>query len=385
MSVQPEFPASEYESRWRRARAAMEAAGVDGLLLTSEANYRYFSGHFSRFWVSKARPFLMLLPREREPVLLMTDNQFPLASETSPVRDIRSWEGFMPEAIPALAGAIRDAGLADGRIGAELGFKQRMGMPFNEFVRLREMVPGAAFVDAADLLWELRMIKSPAEVAYLRESIRITCGAYDAAFAAAKPGMTEREVYRAFTVALLQGGAERLGYITVTSGEGNYHRRTGGPTDRKLEEGDLLWFDGGCTYFGYWADLSRMVAVGSRSREQAEAYRNIMAVVRMTLEEVKAGNPIGGIDRRARAELDSLGYPYGSASRVGHGIGLDQTEPPSIIDGVEAPLRAGMVLSTEPTYLAGHGLYQIEELYAVTETGYDLLTHPAPAELRVVS
>ena len=315
----------------------------------------------------------------------MTDNQFPLASETSPVRDIRSWEGFMPEAIPALAGAIRDAGLANGRIGAELGFKQRMGMPFNEFIRLREMVPGAAFVDAADLLWELRMIKSPAEVAYLRESIRITCEAYDAAFAAARPGMTEREVYRDFTVALLQRGAERLGYITVTSGEGNYHRRTGGPTDRKLEEGDLLWFDGGCTYFGYWADLSRMVAVGSCSREQAEAYRNIMAVVQMTLEEVKAGNPIGGIDRRARAELKRLGYPYGSASRVGHGIGLDQTEPPSIIEGVEAPLRAGMALSTEPTYLAGHGLYQIEELYAVTETGYDLLTHPAPAELRVVS
>ncbi len=384
MSVTPEFPREEYDARWRRAREAMGRAGMDALLVTSEANYRYFSGHYSGFWISKARPMLMLLPREREPVLLLTKNQVPLAEAMSPIADIRSWDGFMAEAVPALADTIRGLSLGRGRIGAELGFKQRLGMPVAEFARLQGMLPDVAFVDAADILWGLRMLKTPAEVAYLRESIRITCEAYEAMFETVRPGMTEREAHRTFLVELFRRGAERPGYIPVTSGPGNYHRRTGGPTDRRLEVGDLLWFDGGCSYAGYWSDLSRMVAVGRSTPEQAATYREVRAITHRCLEEVHPGRPIAAIDRRARTEFAARGFLWGSPSRAGHGIGLDHTEPPSIRHDVEEPLEPGMVLSIEPTVVVEHGLYQIEELYLVTPAGHELLTRPAPAELWVV-
>lgn len=384
MSVTPEFEHDEYRGRWRRAREAMAAAGLDALFVTSEANYRYLSGHHSGFWISKSRPMLMLLPRDRDPVLFLTTNQVPQAEAMSPVRDIRSWDGFMAEATPIVADALEAVGLARGRIGAELGFEQRLGMPVLELRRLEALLPDAAFVDAADVLWRLRRVKSAAEVACLRETARITADAYDAMFATVRPGMTEREAHRTFLVELFKGGAERPGYIPITSGAGNYTRRTGGPTDRRLEAGDLLWLDGGCSYMGYWADFSRTVAVGRRSRAQADAYRAIRDITHDALEEVKPGRPVSSIAGWVRRAFDRHGFRWGATSRIGHGIGLDLTEPPSVRDDVDEPLEPGMVLTCEPTVVADHGLYQLEEIYVVTDRGAELITRPAPAELQVV-
>jgi Xaa-Pro aminopeptidase len=380
----PEFSRAEYEERWRRARDLMRAQGLDALLVTSEANYRYLSGHHSGFWLSKARPMMMLLPREAEPVLLLTTNQVPLAELTSPVPAIRAWDGFMAEGIPVLVEALRDLGLLRGRIGAELGFKQRLGMPVSELDRLRQLVPAAVFVDAADVLWRLRRVKSPAEVARLREAARITGDAYQAMFDTVRPGTTEREAHRTFLVELFRGGAERPGYIPITSGAGNYHRRTGGPTDRALEPGDLLWLDGGCSYEGYWADFSRMVAVGRATAEQAATYRAIREITHECLGEVRPGAPLAAIARRAEAAFERHGFPWGATARIGHGIGLDLTEPPSVRGDVEDPLEPGMVLTIEPTVVPAHGIYQLEEIYVVTPTGTELLTRPSPPELRVV-
>ena len=384
MSVTPEFPRAEYEVRWRRARELMGRAGLDALLVTSEANYRYLSGHHSAFWLSKARPMMLLLPREPPPILFLTTNQLPQAAFMSPVQDIRSWDGFMAEAIPVLADAIREAGLGRGRIGAELGFKQRLGIPVTEFQRLQALLHEAAFVDAAEVLWRLRRVKSPAEVGCLREAARITGEAYQAMFDTVRPGMTEREAHRTFLVELFRRGAERPGYIPITSGAGHYHRRTGGPTDRRLEPGDRLWLDGGCSFQGYWADFSRTVAVGRCTAAQAAAYREVRAVTHGCLEEARPGRPIAALALRAQREFERRGFPWGAVSRVGHGIGLDLTEPPSIRADVDEPLQPGMVLTIEPTVVADHGLYQLEEIYAVTEAGHELLTAPAPPELRVV-
>lgn len=384
MGVAPEFEHREYEARFRRAREKMAAAGLDALFVTSEANYRYLSGHHTGFWISKARPMMMLLPREKDPVLFLTTNQVPQAQAMSPVRDVRSWDGFMPEAIPVVADALRGLGLARGRIGAELGFKQRLGIPVLEFRRLEGMLPDAAFVDAAEVLWRLRRVKSPAEVAYLRETARITADAYEAMFATVRPGMSEREAHRTFLVELFKGGAERPGYIPITAGPGNYTRRTGGPTDRRLEAGDLLWLDGGCSYMGYWADFSRAVAVARCSEAQAATYRAVREITHGALEEARPGRPISGIVRRVQKAFDRHGFRWDATSRIGHGIGLDLTEPPSVRDDVDDPLEPGMVLTCEPTVVADHGLYQFEEIYAVTDRGADLLTRPAPPDLRVV-
>jgi Xaa-Pro aminopeptidase len=327
-----EFSRSEYEARWRRTREALGAAGLDALLVTSEANYRYLSGHHTGFWLSKSRPMWLLLPRDGEPVLLVTTNQVAQAEAMSPVTAIRAWDGFLADGIPVLADAVRQAGLGRARIGAELGFEQRLGMPVAEFERLKGLVP-----------------------------------------------------HRAFLVELFRGGAERPGYIPITSGAGNYQRRTGGPTDRKLEAGDLLWQDGGCSYQGYWSDFSRMAAIGRATREQAATYRAVREMTHGALAAVRPGRPFAEVVGEARREFERRRLPWGATSRIGHAIGLDLTEPPSLRADVPDVFEPGMVLTIEPTVVADHGLYQLEEIYVVTETGAELLTAPSDPELRVIA
>ena len=298
-----EFEVAEYEGRWSRARAAMAEAGIDALLITSESNYRYLSGHVTPFWVSKSRPMFMLLPLHSEPILFVTNSQVPTVQATSPVADVRAWEGFVGPGIDLLEGALNELGLAAGRIGAELGEEQRLGLPYADFVDLQDRLPRSAFVDAAEALWGLRIIKSPAEIAYLRRSAAIASVAYRELFAGVRPGMTEQDVFAAFVASTIRQGAERPGYVPVHSGAGHYHRISMGPTGRVLAPGDLLWLDGGCVYRGYWSDFARMVAIGQPTIAQQDRYRLVRSIMHDCVAAIAAGRDDAGAGRARAAGL----------------------------------------------------------------------------------
>ena len=205
----PEFEKTEFEHRWERARSLMRSAGLDALFVTSESNFRYLSGHVTPFWVSKSRPLFFILPREAPPVLLVTQNQVGVARATSWVEDVRSWEGFVKEGVDLLVSTLQELRLARGRIGAELGFEQRLGLPFQDFLALQRQVPDARFVDAADLFWQMRLIKSDAEIAYLRRSAQIASRAYRDVFESVRGGVTEQEVFAAYAASTDQSETRR--------------------------------------------------------------------------------------------------------------------------------------------------------------------------------
>ena len=198
-----EFEPAEYAARWQRARTGLAARGLDALFITSEANYRYLSGHVTPFWVSKTRPLFFLLPLHSQPVVFVTASQVPAVRATSPVADVRAWEGFVAPGLDLVVQTLRELGLARGRIGAELGEEQRLGLPYADFLALQQRLPGAAFVDAAPLLWELRRLKSPAEIAYLRRAAQIASAAYRTLFAQVRVGMSEREVFALFVTSTI--------------------------------------------------------------------------------------------------------------------------------------------------------------------------------------
>src|SRR5947208_16178434 len=106
----------------------MAAAGLDALWVCSEANYVYLSGHRTGMFAIKSRPLSLLLPREGEPALVVARSHLPRAAATSWVADQRGYDGFEPEAIALLADVIAERGLGRGRIGAELGHEQRLGV-----------------------------------------------------------------------------------------------------------------------------------------------------------------------------------------------------------------------------------------------------------------
>ena len=363
----------------------MGDAGLDALFVSSANNYRYLSGHVTPFWVSKSRPMFFLLPLRSDPVLFVTAHQIPGVEATSWVRDIRSWEGFVTEGVDLVVGALQQLGLASGRIGAELGHEQRIGFPVADFLRLQSLLPDAEFVDAADVMWKLRTIKSPVEAEYLARSAAIASKAFRDTFRLVRDGISEQELFAAFASSTLLQGAERPGYIPVTSGDGNYRRITTGPSNRAVQRGDLVWMDGGAVYRGYWSDFARMVAVGRATDAQRNRYRTVAKVMHTAVEAVRPGMPVAELTRLVMTLCDEAGVPLNAHSRVGHGLGLDITEPPSINLTDPTIIEPGMALTMEPTSSEDYGFFQLEENFIVTSDGARVLTEPAPEELPVVA
>jgi Xaa-Pro aminopeptidase len=378
------FDAAEQAARAERARAAMAAAGLDALWLTAEANYIYLSGHQTGMFAIKSRPLSLLLPREGEPALVIARSHLPQAAATSWVSDQRGYDGFEGEAIALLAALARERGLAGARIGAELGHEQRLGVSPLGFDHLRALLPGVEWRDAAPLLWRLRARKSAAEVARLAEAGAATGRAYRAALARAAAGVSERELRAAFVAGAVEAGADRAGFFFVHSGNGAYQPSDGTPTERRLAVGDLLWMDAGAVCRGYWADYTRMAAVGQATPEQRRRYELVFRASRAVLSAVRPGVPVAELARLCAEHLASAGEALGTASRIGHGIGLDLTEPPSLNESDPTRLEPGMALAIEPTIVAPSGRFVVEENLVVTEDGFELLSEPASPELPVV-
>jgi Xaa-Pro aminopeptidase len=378
------FDAAEYADRCARARAGMAAAGLDALWLTAEANYTYLSGHRTGMFAIKSRPLSLLLPRDGEPALVVARTHLAQAAATSWVPDQRGYDGFEDEALALLADVVRARGLASGRIGAELGHEQRLGLSPLGLDRLRARLPSATWHDAAPLLWELRLVKSPAEIACLRRAGAATAEAYGSVLGRARAGVAEIELYRAFATGAIGAGADRPGFFFVHSGAGGYQPSDGAPTDRRLAAGDLLWMDAGALWRGYWADYVRMASVGEPTPDRRRRYETVFRASRAVLAAVRPGVPVAELARLCAEHLTGAGEAPGTASRVGHGIGLDLTEPPSLNEAEPAVLRPGMALAIEPTIVAADGRFVVEENVVVTDTGYDFLSRPADPELPVV-
>lgn len=380
----PDFEREEIESRQRRARELMAEEGLDALLLTTEKNYRYLSGHWTQFWVSNTRPMFMVFPLSGDPTLLVAGAELGVAKSTTWVEDVRTWVGWASEGVQALADILREKGLTGGRIGAELGKEQRLGMPHSNFIGLQKDLPGTQFVDAADLLWTMRARKSSAEIARHRKATEIADRAFQETFGGLKVGMTEADIYAGVGSRMVAYGADDVGYVPLTSGEGNYERVTGGPTQRAIRKGDLVWIDNCCPHRGYWADFCRFVAVGSATQVQKDYYKLIYDVLHKCIGAIRPGDPISNIMNTCNKEFAKHGEEQSRVGRMGHGVGLDLTEPPSLTIDAVGIMEPGMVFAVEPNILNEHGYFQLEEDVVITETGCEVLSNPAPPDLWIL-
>ena len=321
----------EYRSRIERLAAVAGAAGLDGVLLTAESNIDYFSGYRHHApWTLFARPFVEVVSAGGEAVLVGHSFLAPEMERTSAVRDIRAYSKS-GGGLDAVLGCLRELGFDRGRLGMELGDEQRLGVTQLEFDALRASLENVEVVDAAPLLWRLRMIKSPAEQALMRESAAITARAMAAGFRQAAPGVTEREVARAVGETMMREGADRPGFIVMVSGADNHHVLSGKPTDRALESGDMLWMDLGSVYRGYWSDFCRACVVGGPTRAQRDAQAVIVEVNQACVDAVRPGEPIHRVPAAAEAAFARLGMDVKvGPGRIGHGMGLMSTESPHV-------------------------------------------------------
>jgi len=374
-----DFPREEYVRRWNRARELMRAQKMDALLVTEEKNYIYFTGHRSQQNpIDKIRPYLFVLPVSGNPVAVVMPFEEGFVRQATWVEDVRTYALFKHTDV--LVGTLTELGLNGARIGAELGREQYLELSYNDFVDLQGRLPRARFVDAAELLLTLRMIKSPAEVALCRTACEITARAMERTFPALKEGMTEREVARILRTHLMDEGAESIDFLALASGTDFTRGKISMATERRLQRGDTVTIDTGVEVKGYCSDVTRMAVVGAPSREQREMYRTMLDVQRQCFAALQPGNRAEDAMKVCREELVRRKMQTQQVGRIGHGVGLECTEYPSLALGEDIRLEPGMIFACNPNYVTPVGFFNSEENLVITPTGNDVLSRPEARE-----
>jgi Xaa-Pro aminopeptidase len=391
----PKPPADEQEGRLARARAAMERLGVDGVLLYGSANtspeaIRYLAGYVHVFPGASS---LLVLSLDRPPILLI-DQPWHLAeaARMAFVSDVRpypsptrAWQ--RDELVRAVGGALRDAGVADARLGVLAG---QLPAVYRDV--LAESAPRASLVEAADVWADVVATPSAYDAEMIRRTARIADEGLAAAVDAAGAGAIEYEVCLASLGRMAAHGAEFLHGSGVST-----HINIGSWSDAvsnvrpflfstaRLEEGTMFWLDLSASYAGYYIDTDRTIAVGEPDAEQQRIYGVAAEMYEVMVAEARAGVPGGALWERANQVAADAGMAeWGNHVYLGHTTGIATSSRPVVAPGETRELRAGSFLNIEPgIFVPGTGSACIENTLAVTASGAAPI-NTYPIEIQVV-
>ena len=381
------FARGELEARTERAQRAMAAAGLDALLLTTEPEFRYFSGFHSQFWESPTRPWFLVVPHAGRPVAVIPTIGASAMARTW-LTDIRVWPAPRPEddGVTLLAQTLTEAARRHGRIGVPLGHESHLRMPAADFRRLREELRAVEVVDATPLVRGLRAVKSDAEIEKIRYVARLTSEAFRALPAGAAIGDSERELCRRLRIDLLRRGADASPYLIGASGPGGYDNIIMGPSDRVLEAGDVLVIDTGTTYDGYFCDFDRNIGFGAVDDAARRAYEVVYRATDAGFAAARPGATTSDLWRAMWKVLERGGALGNDVGRLGHGLGMQLTEWPSNTAQDGTRLEPGMVITLEPgmTFAPGKNMVHEEDI-VITADGAEMLSLRAPAQLPTVA
>ena len=387
------FPRSEYEQRAEQAQALMVVMDLDALLVSTEPEVRYLTGFHTPFWQSPTRPWFVVLPAAGSPIAVIPEIGASSMAGTW-VDDIRTWPAPRPpdDGVSLLVDTLREvAGRPvgpSGRIGLPMGHETHVRMPLSDLDSLRDRIQPLELVDATDVVRSLRMVKSEREVHKIAHICGIVSGAFEGIGDLLSSGMTEREAFAAFRMDILGRGADDVPYLVGATGPG-FDDIIKQPGDRVIQPGDLLMFDTGSTFDGYFSDFDRYVAFGRADEEARRAYETVWAATEAGLAVIRPGITTSDL-WRAMANVLEEGGPAGgplgnSVGRLGHGLGMQVTEWPSNTAGDGTVLVEGMVLTLEPSLTWAPGRMMVhEENLVVRADGPELLSRRAPAEMPIL-
>ena len=343
-----DFDVAEFEERRQRVREAMAGAGIELLLVVSPVNINYLIGcrtkGYQQFQV-------LFFPLDEEPLTFLTrTSELPETLDTCLAEDIRGWGGPTPEdPIEATIRLMEEKGYAGRRIGLEVvGFY----LTAHEYEGLKDYLGPTLVKDATGLIDELKFIKSPAEIAYIRKAAAIADTAMDVCFGTVSDGMTEAqvagEVYRSIMV---EGGEMAASPMNFASGERTCYAHPA-PSEKPIAQGDFMHIEYGTAYRRYCALLGRQLCLGNPAPRMVEIFDVVRAAGDAFIAEIKAGVPANKPHQAAKKVIAKAGMEKYRLHTTGYGIA--PAFPPmwgerlDLSDDSPYLLQAGMVVSVEP-------------------------------------
>ena len=376
----PAFTVDEYRSRVAQVQAGMRALEVDALLVRDRANICYLTGFENCYMVAY---YAAIVPASGDPVLLASEFEM-LNALISSWCDVRVTFPVLSDPIATTCRTIEERGWAKGRIGVE-----SRSLTAHEYRAISERLPQITLVDVKNLIAEVKVIKSPAEIEYLRQAGRLTTKGVMAAVAEIAAGNTDNQAAAAAASAMTKGGSEFMcmePIVTVGQRCGVPHttfRRT------VIQPGDSVLVEAAACVCRYSAPLMRTAVVRPISdaiRRAADACRDSLNVL---LEQMRPGNLASDAAKRARAAwsplCDQLIWHGIYAYSVGLGFPPDWNDAPLCVqENADFELRPGMCFhATTSLRQGGQFGTAMSETVLITERGNELLTD-APRELFVI-
>jgi len=256
----------------------------------------------------------------------------------------------------------------DSRVGVETG-----QMRLFEADYLREL--GCDLIPGDDVVMALRVCKDEGEIRLLRAAARIVDDALASTIPLLRVGMSELEAAAELEYQMRKMGSAGVPFGTIVGSGPRGALPHGGPTDRKIQQGELVVLDYGATRSGYAADTTRTIAFGEPEAEARRVYEVVKKAQAAAVAAVGPGMGVADVDRIARDMIAEAGYGEYFTHRTGHGLGLAVHEYPSIVQGSDVTLLPGMVFTIEPgVYLPERFGVRIEDDVLVTENGATILT-----------
>ncbi len=263
------------------------------------------------------------------------------------------------------------------RLGRRLTAKRvgyESSLPHAQFLKWQERLKAAEFVDLAEELAGLRAAKTAAEQAGLRAAERLNCRIWQRACAKFRPGMTEREMARVIQRLMLELG-DGEAFATIVCVGANAAECHHEPDDTVWNGREPVLVDMGVKFNGYCSDLTRNL-VPSRPRPlYRQVYRLVERANRAAIAAARPGITCAALDRVARDLIAAEGFGSAFGHSLGHGVGLEIHEAPTVSRRSSIVLKPGMVVTIEPgVYLEGNLGVRIEDMILITESGAEVLS-----------
>lgn len=342
--------------------------GLDWVALNPGPSLRYLTG--LSFHLME-RPVVVLVGSNRRLKVILPELELAKVADMPFEAEIHTFGDD-----PATWQRIYDTALQDiSAIPLRVGVEPTQ-LRFLELDLLRKALPNADFVDGSAALAELRMRKGVEELKAIRQAAIIAQNALLNTLETVKPGQSELQISAELMVQLFRAGSEvELPFAPIVSTGPNTANPHASPTDRVLQEGEMLLIDWGASFGGYFSDITRTFFCGEPNDEMkqiADLVERANAAARLG---GRRGMVAGEVDKLARDIITEGGYGEYFTHRTGHGLGMEAHEAPYIFQGNPLILEPGMVFTIEPgIYLPGKYGVRIEDDMVVEAEGLRSLT-----------
>jgi Xaa-Pro aminopeptidase len=370
------FSLTEYQDRCRRLRQLMTETGLDVMLVNQPASVFYFSGNENLHVYDSE---CVVIPAEGDLSLLVPHADLSRAHLTSWVPRIYSFQ-FGGNAAHVLARILTDQGLQRARIGVEKRVPRAACLSVHVYEHLIAALPQASFVDASGLPERVKLLKSPQEVAYLRQAARYTDAGIRAALAVAAEGRTDNDVAAAAYQGMIGAGSEFLSIPAIVN-SGRYtgishstHKR------QRLERGDVLFLELGGCHRRYSAPCMRSATIGPPTDDAKRLAEGCLAALHEMRAVMRPGVTFDEVSRAGARGVAQAGSPVDWGGDCGYPVGAGF--PPhwgeyscQISEGDQTVLQAGMAFH-QPIALRVSGKIGVafSDTVLITDTGCEALT-----------